>query len=340
MNRFIALAAAATVGIVAVTAAASAEPTKIRIGWNQAPGHMASMTWHDTKAPYLKNYGKSYIAEPIRFQGSGHQVTAIAAGQVDVAAVSVVAFLAMINKAQVNAQVVSDVLQDPCNGEGFTQPFYARKDSGIKTLSDLTGKKIAINSRGSAHDMMVTAALDKGGVDPKSVTRVEMKFAAMVPFLQEGKVDVGGYLPQFVPAVAKDPNLFLLFTACDVVGPSATVMLVAKKEFIEANRDAMVDMFADHMRAVRWFYDPANRGPMLDIVESVTKAPEENFSDYVFTKGDFFRARDLRVDPVSIQNTIDKAIELGAITKEDRIEVSPNYIDYSIIEAAKKQVDG
>ena len=33
MNRFIALMAAATVGIATVTAPASAEPEKIRIGW-------------------------------------------------------------------------------------------------------------------------------------------------------------------------------------------------------------------------------------------------------------------------------------------------------------------
>jgi sulfonate transport system substrate-binding protein len=339
MNRFVVAAAAAVVS-VGLAGNASAEPAKIRIGWNQAPGHMASMTWHDTGAPYLKNHGKSYVAEPIRFQGSGHQVTAIAAGQVDIAAVSVVAFLAMINKAKVDARVVADVLQDPCNGEGFTQPFYARKDSGIKTLADLGGKRIAINSRGSAHDMMVSAAINRGGVDPKSVTRVEMKFAAMVPFLKEGKVDVGGYLPQFVPPVASDPSLFRLFTACDVIGPSATVMLVAKKEFVDANRDALVDMFADHMRAVRWFYDPANRDKMLEVVADVTKAPKENFADYVFTKDDFFRSPDLRVDPGAVQNTIDKALEFGAITEADRLVVNPGYIDYSVIEAAKKQVEG
>ena len=232
------------------------------------------------------------------------------------------------------------MLQDPCDGRGFTQPFYARKDSGIKTLADLTGKRIAINSRGSAHDMMVTAALNKGGVDPSTVTRVEMKFAAMVPFLKEGKVDVGGYLPQFVPDVASDPKLFKLFTACDVIGPSATVLLVAKKGFIEANRAALVDMFADHMRAVRWFYDPANRDRMLEIVSEVTKAPKENFANYVFTKKDFFRDPNLYVSPKAIQNTIDKAVELGAIKKEERLEVDPNYIDFSIIEAAKKKVDG
>jgi len=329
---------AASIAVVALVAPAVAEPVKIRIGWNQAPGHMASLTWYDTKAPYLKNYGKTYIAEPMRFQGTGHQVTAIAADQVDVAAVSVDGLVSMVENAGVHAQVVSDVLNDPCDGQTFTQPFFARKDSGIKTVADLKGKRIAINSRGSAHDMMVSGALRKGKVADSEVTRVEMQFGAMVPFLKEGKVDVGGYLPQFVPAMASDPNLFQLFTSCDVLGPTATVLLVAKKEFIAKNRAALVDMFADHMAAVRWFYDPKNRDAMLETVVAVTKGKREDFQDYVFTKTDFYRNPDLFIDPKTVQNTIDRGVELGAIKKG--IKVMPDYADMSVVADAKKKLEG
>jgi ABC-type nitrate/sulfonate/bicarbonate transport system substrate-binding protein len=321
-------------------APAAAEPKKIRIGWNQAPGHMASMTWHDTSLPYLKYYNKSYVADPIRFQGTGHQVQAIAADQLDIAAVSVGGLVSIVKNAGIaDAAVVAEVLGDPCDGTGFTQPFYARKDSNIKTLADLKGKKIAINSRGSAHDMMVSAALVKGGVKDTEVTRIETNFAAMVPFLKEGKVDVGGYLPQFVPPVDSDPNLHLLFTACDVLGPTATVILVARKSFVAANRDALVDMFTDHMAAVRWFYDPANRDRMLEIVSAVTKAPKENFADYVFTAKDFARNKDLYIDPKTIQSTIDNGVKFGAI-KQGSLAVDPDHIDFSVIREAKKRLDG
>ncbi|MGE0256580.1 MAG: ABC transporter substrate-binding protein [Alphaproteobacteria bacterium] len=329
---------AASLAAVAMAAPAAAEPVKIRIGWNQAPGHMASMTWHDPKAPYLKNYGKTYIAEPLRFQGTGHQVTAIAADQVDIAAVSVGGLVAMVKNAGVHAQAIADVLSDPCDGKAFTQPFYARKDSGINTLADLKGKRIAINSRGSAHDMMVAGALRQGKVADADVTRVEMQFGAMVPFLKEGKVDVGGYLPQFVPAVASDPNLKLLFTSCDSLGPTATVILVAKKDFIAKNRAALVDMMADHMAAVRWFYDPKNRDKMIQTVVDVTKGKPEDFKDYVFTDADFYRNRDLFIDPKTIQNTIDKSAELGAI--KEGLTIMPEYVDMTVIADAKKKLEG
>jgi ABC-type nitrate/sulfonate/bicarbonate transport system substrate-binding protein len=339
MKLLVSVFATTAVALAIAALPAAAEPTKVRIGWNQAPGHMASMTWHDPKAPYLKNNGKTYLAEPIRFQGTGHQVQAMAAGQLDIAAVSVGGLVSLVKNAGVaDAAVIAEVLGDPCDGSGFTQPFYARKDSNIKSLSDLKGKKIAINSRGSAHDMMVSAALAKGGVKDSEVTRVETNFGAMVPFLKEGKVDVGGYLPQFVPQIDSDPNLHLLFTACDVLGPTATVVLVARKSFVADNRAALVDMFADHMAAVRWFYDPANRDRMLETVAAVTKAPKANFADYVFTKADFARNTDLYIAPETIQSTIDKGFEFGMM--KETLKVVPDHVDFSVIEAAKKRLGG
>ena len=37
--------------------------------------------------------------------------------------------------------------------------------------------------------MSVLAAVTKGGLTTDDVTRIEMKFSSMVPFLKEGKVD-------------------------------------------------------------------------------------------------------------------------------------------------------
>ena len=338
MKLFTTAVVGAAIALTAASVDANAQ-TKIRIGWNQAPGHMASMTWHDPSLGYLVNSGKSYIAEPIRFQGSGHQVTAIAAGQVDIAAMSPVAFVQTVKKAGLDTVIIGDVLHTPCDGQSFAQPFYATKAAGIKTWSDLKGKKIAINSRGSAHDMNVAAALAKGGVADSEVTRVEMKFASMVPFLKEGKVDVAGYLPQFVPPVASDPNLMKVFDTCTAEGPTASVVLVARKGFINDNRQALTDMLGDQIRAVRWFYDPKNRDKMLGVVSDVTKAPKENFSDYVFTEGDYARNKDLRIEPKFVQNTIDSAVKYGVL-KDGGLDVNPDYIDFSIIDAAKKKIDG
>jgi sulfonate transport system substrate-binding protein len=140
MNTFTTALTGAAFVLSVLSVTASAEPTKIRIGWNQAPGHMASMTWHDTAAPYLKHYGKTYLADPIRFQGTGHQVQAIAAGQLDVAAVSVSGLVSIVQNAGLDAVVIADVINDNCEPGNLTQLFYARNDAGVRSLADLKGK--------------------------------------------------------------------------------------------------------------------------------------------------------------------------------------------------------
>jgi NitT/TauT family transport system substrate-binding protein len=327
----------ASLVITAITSDAAAEPKKIRIAWNQAPGHMASLIWHDKSIGYLKYHGNTYVAEPIHFQGSGHQVQAIAANQLDLAAVSPAAFVAMVKNAGLNAQVIADVFNDTCVGENFSQPFYARKQANIKNLADLRGKRVAINSRGSGTDMMLSAALKKGGVPDNAVTRVEVSFSASVAFLKEGKVDVASFLSQFIPTIEADPNLELIFTACDVLGPTSIVMLVARKEFIEQNRAPLIDLLTDYMRALHWFTDPKNRDRMLQVVSSVTGAPKSDFSDWAFTTKDSARSPDLYIDPKIIQSSIDKTVEFGLL--KEGIKVEPNYVDFSLIREAKKKLE-
>jgi ABC-type nitrate/sulfonate/bicarbonate transport system substrate-binding protein len=325
----------ASIALGALSGPATAQPKKIRIAWNQAPGHMASLLWHDPSLGYLKYHGKTYIAEPINFQGSGHQVQAIAANQLDLAAVSPAAFVAMVKNAGLDAQVIGDVFNDTCVGQNFSQPFYARKEAKIKTLADLRGKRVAINSRGSGTDMMLSAALKKGGVPDAAVTKVEVSFAASVPFLKEGKVDVASFLSQYIPQIDADPNLELIFTACDVLGPTSIVMLVARKGFIAENRAALVDMLADYMSGLQWFTDPKNRDKALEAIASVTKAPKEEFAGWVFTEKDSARSPDLYIDPKIIQSSIDKTVEFGLL--KEGITVEPNYVDFSVArDAAEK----
>ena len=105
--------------------AAAQEPVTIRIGWNQTPGHMASLAYLDPLQPegenkVLQNYGKSYIAEAIRFQGSTHQITALATDEVDIAALSPTALVQAVNNAGLDVKVIADVLQESCEPGTYT----------------------------------------------------------------------------------------------------------------------------------------------------------------------------------------------------------------------------
>jgi ABC-type nitrate/sulfonate/bicarbonate transport system substrate-binding protein len=65
---------------------ASAQPVTIRIGWNVLPVDMISIAWREPKTVGMKYHGITYIADPSSFGvGGGTQLTALAAGKVDVA---------------------------------------------------------------------------------------------------------------------------------------------------------------------------------------------------------------------------------------------------------------
>jgi hypothetical protein len=88
---------------------------------------------------------------------------------------------------------------------------------------------------------------------------------------------------------------------------------------------------------VRWFLDPKNREEALDLAAAVTKAPRETLA-YAFSKEDFYRSPDARPSIEPVQKEIDENAKLGVIPKD--VKISPKYVDLSLIEEAKRRIDG
>src|SRR5665213_2910981 len=114
-------------------------------------------------------------------------------------------------------------------------------------------------------------------------------------------------------------------------------MRAMRADTIAAHRAALVDFFEDHIRAVRWFLDPANHKEAIAICADVTKLPEENL-EYAFTKADFYHSPDAVPDIGLVQQEIDEDVELKVLPKP--VKVDPKYVDLSLIGEAKKRLDG
>ena len=87
--------AALAVAMLACTAA-QAEPTKIRIAWVVTPAALTPIMF---KPPGVAQHlGKSYVVEDVHIGASSQQITAIAANQIDIAALNYSSFpLAVLN---------------------------------------------------------------------------------------------------------------------------------------------------------------------------------------------------------------------------------------------------
>ncbi len=321
-----------------IAGAAQADPYAIRIGWVQTPGHMAPVIEALAKKhPELfKHLGQSYTMQPVHFNGSTPQIQAQAIDDLEIASQAPSALALSITNAHLDERIVADVLADG-GGDYFTENFVVLADGPIKTVDDVKGKRIATNTIGSASDSAMRAMFRKHGIKDADFTTIETSFSNMPAMIDGGKVDMIGVLPQFAGGIIGNPKYKVLFTARDAVGPTQAVVWAIKAKTIADHRAAFIDFFEDSMRGRRWFQDPANHKEAVAICAEVTKLPEDKLG-YVFTKADFYRSPDLVPDIGLMQKEINEDVELKVLPKP--ITLSPTYVDLSLIEEAKKRIDG
>jgi len=332
-----AAAVMALIAAIGAGAAAEAEPLTIRVGWVVTPGHMAPLidALGKREPAVFKHLGQSYVTQPVRFNGTTPQIQAQAITDLEVAAFSTSALALAITNAHLDERLVADVVRDGHPGY-FSENFVVLADGPIRAVEDIKGRRVATNVIGSASDTAMRTMFRKHGIKDSDFTTVEANFANMPAMLDAGKVDLIGTLPQFAAELGGG-KYRVLFTARDAVGPTQAVVWAMRADVIAAHRPAFVDFFEDHIRAVRWFLDQKNREEALAILAGVTKLPKDDVG-FAFSKDDFYHSLDAQPDVASVQKEIDASAEMGVIPK--RIEISPKYVDLSLIEEAKRRIDG
>ena len=325
----------AAIGIAPV---AAADPLPIRIGWAQAPGHLAPLldVLAQRHPEIMPHQGKSYAAQAVRFAGSTPQIQAVAVNELEIAAFAPSSLALAITNAHLDMRIVSDVEQDGLKGH-YDEPYVVRKDGPIKTVDDVRGKRVATNAIGSASDNAMRIMLRQHGIQDKDFTTVEVNFANMVAMLDEDKVDMIGAMPQYLHQLDAAGKFRTLYTASDARGPAQTIAWAMRADFIKAHRPVLVDFFEDHIRGVRWFLDPKNRVEALAIAIEVTKQKPEDLA-YAFTDEDFYRSPDCVPNIEAAQHEIDISAKLGLLPQA--ITLAPEYDDLSLIRDAKIRIDG
>jgi NitT/TauT family transport system substrate-binding protein len=314
-------------------ALAQSAPVKIRVGWVVVPASTAPLVLE--KKDLLQHFGKSYVAEATRFEGTPPVITALAAGELDIGPLAFSSFgLAIQNAHLDDLRVIADEIQDGVPGHGTNQ-FMVLNDGPVKTIADLRGKVLATNALGSAVDIAMRAMLRRNGLEAnKDYTIVEAPFPAMRAMLAERKADLVSAVPPF----SLDPDLRALartlFTQKDAFGITQLTMWTARTGFIERQRAALLDFLEDTVRAIRWYTDPANHEEAVAIVARLNKAPPARM-DWAFTDRDQYRDPSGMPNLGALQDNLRKQKEVGFL--KDDIDVK-QYTDVSVVEAAAKRL--
>jgi sulfonate transport system substrate-binding protein len=328
----LALAGMSMLGLFAATSA-GAEPVKIRLSWIVPVSNWGSLLLE--KKDLAKHLGQSYMLETTRFAGTPPLITALAAGELDIAGLTFSTLpIAIQNAGLDDLRVLTDEFQDGNPGY-YSNEFMVLNDGPIKKIEDLKGKTVATNVAGSAVDVAMRAMLRKHGLeDKRDYSIVEAPFPTMRAMLAEQKAAL---VPAVVP-FALDPELrkiaHTLFDTKEAVGITQFSVWVARKPFIDKNRAALVDFLEDSLRIVRWYLDPANHAEVMQIASRLTKAPPERFG-WVFTKQDNYRDPNMMPDLAALQRNVDLMKDLGFVKASVDVKT---HADLSLVEEAAKRL--
>jgi NitT/TauT family transport system substrate-binding protein len=306
---------------------------KIRLAWVVPQGNWNSVLWE--KKDLMRHVGKTYSVDVTHFQSTPLMITALAAGELDIANLAFSTFaLAIQNANMEDLRVIGDESQDGV-GNRYSIEYFVRKDSPIKKIEDLKGKVVASVGAGSAVDMGLRAMLRKHGLEEKrDYTMVEAGFANMKAMLVEKKVDlVPGVLP-FSLALAEVGNR--LFSMKDAMGGSTQMVIwTAKAGFLQKNRAAMVDLMEDSIRAVRWFLDPKNHTEAVAIAARIAKLEPAAFQGWAWTDKDNYQDPSMVPNLDALQRAIDMQQQLGFL--KARVDVK-KYADLRIVKEAAARI--
>jgi sulfonate transport system substrate-binding protein len=336
MHRLVCTALFCLLAAAFEVSSARTEPIKIRVDWLTIPGQFAPLI--PTVPKYgpnvYRHYGKSYVVEPIRLQGGGASLTALAADQVDISTLSPQALVLGVVEAKLDMRVIG--LQISTEVPGYLMTHFWVRGNEIKKVEDLKGKIVAVAARGTNVDSAAHIVLRKFGLEePRDYQIAEVRFPAMVAALESKRVDAAPMVPPFNRIAARNPELKRLFSVGDAFGPVETLMFMTTRAFVEKNRAALVDFLEDNIRMRRWMFDPKTRGDAITQLSETTKIPVAEYADWVYTNEDYFYHPQALVDVQRLQHNVNVLKQAAVIP--NTIDVAP-YVDLSLVKEAAARI--
>ena len=289
------------------------EKVKIRIGTHVS---ISAHLFMQKKPEILKNMGKTYEMEWVRFAGSGDAMPALVAGKLDGCLATPFPMANAINQSRVPVTIVHQLLSFGFDGH-YDDASVVRADSGINKFADLKGKVIGVNAIGGTLDMGVRIMARKSGLNPeRDITVVEARPPFLAGMVRDNKIQSATLFQPFFEEAQAKGDLKVLYTASDIYGgPTDYVFMAFDAKFVRANERAVRDYVEDYLRAVNWALD--NRAEAVRIYSEEWKLPHAVVDSYLLTKKDYLVRRDGKVDVKYIQPVVDTLAANGYITAFD-----------------------
>jgi ABC-type nitrate/sulfonate/bicarbonate transport system substrate-binding protein len=165
----------------------TAPQKSVRFGWQAATP--VTTFWAGFELKTFEDQGLKL--ELASFNDNAPELEAVVARQVDLAATAPAPTLQVISFGA-PLKIISSVEYSFTDKEGnhwSAVNLIARKDTGIQSLKDLVGKRVAVFGLSSNWYLALCDRLQEAGIDPKSVKFLSMPYPQMEGALAHNEVD-------------------------------------------------------------------------------------------------------------------------------------------------------
>ena len=222
--------------------------------------HDAALFVADAQGKFAEN---NINAKLVQFNNGGDLMTAMASGDVDIGYVGITPVLSSIEKG-VPVKVISAAQTE---GSGIV----VGKDSGINSVSDLAGKKIATPGEASIQHMLLTYYLEQNGMSIDDLKVSAMKVPSMNDALKTGKIDGMITFEPYV-TIAEDSGADVLVDSSEILPNHPCCVVVASDDFIKNHENETRTILEIHENTTAYINNNTDEAAGLlpdDIVKDV-----------------------------------------------------------------------
>jgi len=237
-------------------------------------------------------------------EGGASTLTPVIAGSIDIAMTNgTLGVIAAYTKGMPVKIISAEATGAP---DAF---WYARPESGIKSLSDTAGKTVAFSSPGSSTNLILLQLMQQAKASAKLVPTGGAP--GTLTQVMSGQIDVGWSVPPFVLQQLADGKLAIIAKGSDVaaIAKQTIRVNVANTNALKEKRDAFVRFIRVLSRSIDWAYsDPR----AIDNYAEIAKVPRPLAQR---TRDEFYPKESLQLAEVKgLDMTLKQALEFKYIT--------------------------
>jgi NitT/TauT family transport system substrate-binding protein len=297
MRRTIAL----LLGLITATAATGVTAETLKVAVAQRGFWNSSFVEYALQQGFFKQEGLEI--DILYTEGGASTLMPVVAGSIDIAMTNgTLGVISAFAKGMPVKVISSEATGAP---DAF---WYARPESGIKSIRDTSGKTVAFSSPGSSTNLIILQLVAQEKATPKLVATGGAP--GTLTQVMSGQIDVGWSVPPFVLQHLAEGRLQIIARGSDVEAiRNQTIRVnVANANALKAKRDAFVRYIRALSRAIDWAYsDPR----AIDAYAEYAKVPRALAQR---TRDEFYPKESLQLTEVKgLDLTLKQALEFKYI---------------------------